>query len=43
LGYDPRDDAEAYADSVRPRPEDEVEASHVGGPLVLDSAAQPAF
>jgi uronate dehydrogenase len=43
LGYHPRDDAEAYADSVRPRPEDQVEASHVGGPLVLDSAAQPAF
>lgn len=35
-GYDPQDDAEAYADQVSPRPEDDAEAAYVGGPLVTD-------
>lgn len=35
-GYDPQDDAEAYADQVSPRPEDAAEGAHVGGPLVTD-------
>jgi uronate dehydrogenase len=31
LGYDPRDDASVYADTVEARPEDDAEAAHVGG------------
>lgn len=39
LGYDPRDDAEAYAAEVESAPEteqDRVEAGHVGGPFVTE-------
>ena len=42
LGYDPQDDAEAYAELVTPRPEDEAENAHVGGPLVTQQP-RPAF
>lgn len=33
LGYDPQDDAEAYADRVEPREADQAEAAYVGGPF----------
>lgn len=33
LGYEPQDDAEAFADSIPERPEDAEEAAHVGGPF----------
>lgn len=42
LGYDPQDDAETYAHLVRPRPEDDLEAAHVGGPHVT-APSRPAF
>ncbi|AWB93224.1 NAD-dependent epimerase/dehydratase family protein [Aeromicrobium chenweiae] len=42
LGYDPQDDAETYADLVAPRPEDDDDAAHVGGPFVTDPP-RPAF
>lgn len=42
LGYDPQDDAEAYADVVMPRPDDEAENAHVGGPVVI-SPPRSAF
>ena len=32
LGYEPRDDAEAFAGAVAARPDDQAEAAHVGGP-----------
>ena len=38
LGYDPQDDAEAYAAEVAPGPDDDAEGSRVGGPY-----AGPAF
>ena len=43
LGYDPQDDAEEYADRVPARDEDEVEAAHVGGPLVTERFYRPAL
>ncbi len=33
LGYHPQDDAEDFADSVLPGPDDEAEAAYVGGPF----------
>ncbi len=33
LGYEPLDDAEAYADRIAARPEDDEEAAYVGGPV----------
>ena len=42
LGYDPKDDAEAYAELVTPRPEDNDENAYVGGPLVSHQP-RPAF
>lgn len=42
LGYDPRDDAEEYADRIPERDEDEVEAGHVGGPFVTERYYRPA-
>ena len=43
LGYEPQDDAEAWADDVPARPEDEQEASVVGGPMAGKDAERPAF
>ncbi|KQV73974.1 hypothetical protein ASC61_02550 [Aeromicrobium sp. Root344] len=43
LGYDPQDDAEAYADSVTPGPGDEAENAYVGGPHVSQLHLPPAF
>jgi uronate dehydrogenase len=43
LGYHPEDDAEAYAADVPDRPEDEVEAGHVGGPFVTEKFYRPAL
>ncbi|HSF27062.1 MAG TPA: NAD(P)-dependent oxidoreductase [Actinomycetes bacterium] len=46
LGYEPRDDAETYADEVLATPasdEDENEAAYVGGPYATDTFARPAF
>jgi uronate dehydrogenase len=35
LGYQPRDDAEAYADRIAAREDDEAEGAHVGGPFAV--------
>jgi uronate dehydrogenase len=43
LGYQPLDDAEAYADRIAPRPEDVDEAAHVGGPFAGEQYYRPAF
>jgi uronate dehydrogenase len=46
LGYDPQDDAEAYAAQVEATPEaesDRVEAAHVGGPFVTEEFYRPAL
>lgn len=43
LGYEPQDDAEAYADQVEPGPDDEAEAEHVGGPFALERFHRPAL
>ena len=43
LGYEPRDDAEAWADEVPARPEDDAEAAYVGGPFALPEYERPAF
>jgi uronate dehydrogenase len=43
LGYRPEDDAEAHAADVPDRPEDEVEAGHVGGPFVTEQFYRPAL
>ena len=43
LGYEPRDDAEAFADRIAARPEDEAEAAYVGGPFALEQFHRPAF
>ncbi len=43
LGYEPRDDAEAFAASVEPRPEDAGEATYVGGPFALEQFHRPAL
>lgn len=42
LGYDPRDDAEEWADSLPDRAEDAQEAEHVGGPLAGPAYVRPA-
>ncbi len=36
LGYEPLDDAEAFADRITPAPGDEAEAAYVGGPFAGD-------
>ncbi|MDQ4051785.1 MAG: NAD(P)-dependent oxidoreductase [Actinomycetota bacterium] len=36
LGYEPLDDAEAFADRITPAPGDEAEAAYVGGPFTGD-------
>jgi uronate dehydrogenase len=43
LGYEPQDDAEAYAGSIEPRPDDEAEAAHVGGPFATAQFHRPAL
>ena len=46
LGYDPQDDAEAYAEEMLASPEsddDRLEASYVGGPFAGESFVRPAF
>jgi uronate dehydrogenase len=43
LGYRPEDDAEAFAADLPDRPEDEVEAGHVGGPFVTEQFYRPAL
>jgi uronate dehydrogenase len=46
LGYEPRDDAEGYADEVLAAPEsddDRFEAAYVGGPFAGDAFVRPAF
>ena len=43
LGYEPLDDAEAFADRIPERPEDEAEAAYVGGPYALEEIERPAL
>ena len=43
LGYEPLDDAEAYADRVPAREADDAEAAHVGGPFVGEELHRPAL
>ncbi|UUZ58039.1 NAD-dependent epimerase/dehydratase family protein [Nocardioides sp. B-3] len=43
LGYDPVDDAEAYADHVAVRDVDDAEAAHVGGPFAGEEFYRPAL
>ena len=43
LGYQPRDDAEEFADRIAARPTDEAEAAHVGGPFAGVEFYRPAL
>lgn len=46
LGYEPQDDAEAFAAAIESTPEsddDRVEAAHVGGPFVTEEFYRPAL
>lgn len=43
IGFDPQDDAEAYARSIPSRPEDDVENAFVGGPHVTSAYVRSAF
>ncbi len=43
LGYQPQDDAEAYAADLPDRLEDEVEAASVGGPFASEAFYRPAL
>jgi uronate dehydrogenase len=46
LGYEPQDDAEAFAEAIEQTPEsdaDRVEASYVGGPFVTETFYRPAL
>jgi uronate dehydrogenase len=43
LGYEPEDDAEAYADHTAAQPQDDAEAAHVGGPFAGPEFYRPAF
>lgn len=43
LGYHPVDDAAAYADQLPERPEDEAEATWVGGPFAGQAFYRPAL
>ncbi len=43
LGYEPADDAEAFASTIASRSEDEAEAAYVGGPFVSESFFRPAL
>jgi uronate dehydrogenase len=43
LGYEPQDDAEEFVDAIRPGPQDEAEAAHVGGPFATAQFERPAL
>ena len=43
LGYEPQDDAEAYADRIERGPDDEAEAEFVGGPFATAHFHRPAL
>ena len=43
LGYEPQDDAEAWAAELAQRPEDEAEAARVGGPFAGPGFTRQAF
>lgn len=43
LGYEPQDDAEAWADRIEARPEDAAEAEFVGGPFATAQFHRPAL
>ena len=43
LGYEPADDAEAFAAGIAARPEDDDEARFVGGPFALEQFHRPAL
>jgi len=43
LGYDPLDDAEAWADRIEARSADDLEAAHVGGPFAGEEFYRPAL
>lgn len=43
LGYEPLDDAEAFASRIRPTADDESEAAHVGGPYATETFYRPAL
>lgn len=43
IGFDPQDDAEAFAGSIPARPEDDVETAFVGGPHVTSDFVRSAF
>jgi uronate dehydrogenase len=43
LGYQPLDDAEEFAGSVAPTPDDEAEAAYVGGPFAMVDVVRPAL
>ena len=43
LGYEPQDDAEDFADSIEPGPDDEAEAEFVGGPFAMTRFHRPAL
>ena len=43
LGYDPQDDADAYADHIEAQDDDDVEGAHVGGPFVTGTYYRPAL
>lgn len=46
LGYEPRDDAESFAEAIETSPataDDEAEAAHVGGPFATERYYRPAL
>jgi uronate dehydrogenase len=43
LGFEPQDDAEAFASGIEPQPGDEAEAAYVGGEFVSDRYHIPPF
>jgi uronate dehydrogenase len=43
LGYDPRDDAEEFADRIPARGGDDSDAAHVGGPFATEQFFRPAL
>ena len=43
LGYEPRDDAQAWVEELEPRAEDDAEAARVGGPFAGPELTRPAF
>ena len=43
LGYEPQDDAEEFAASISPSPDDEAEGAHVGGPYATAEFERPAL